>query len=466
MIDDKPMPQAIELEGLVLGALLIDKDAFKQVGELLNKESFYNVPNQKVFMVIQELTHEMKEVDIETVVYALRKKGQLEGVGGAYYIAKLTNRVASAGHVVDHSRILIEMEKKRALIKFSEKINTYGYDDTKDVFEMLQKAEIKLFDISSVISETGSSYQDVIIDRSVERLKQAQAMFKDNRLIGTPSGMISVDSKTNGWAAGDLIILAGRPSMGKSTMAGVLGRNVGKPVGIFTQEMVEEMFLYRLAAYDLQIPFEKFTDGSITDQELARYTKHCAEVYKDQIFLLNKPGITLGGVRRQAHKWKDENNIEMIIIDYLQLLSGDEKNGREQEVASITRGLKALAMELHLPIIALSQLSRATEGKADRIPRLTHLRESGAIEQDADMVFFIYRPEYYFDDDELEKDGITTDYAEFICAKQRNGKLFTAELSFDGQFQSFKDYSPDLPKYNEYTGKKEGNGDPDTPLSF
>jgi replicative DNA helicase len=462
----KVPPQARDLEEAVLGAMMLEKDAVAPVFDILKEESFYVESHQLVFKAIKTLFARTEPVDLLTVTEELRRQGNLEKVGGAFAITDLTNRVTSAANVEFHSRIIAQKYIQRELIKISSKIIEDAYEDTTDVLELLDSAEKKIYDVTDKNLRKNYSRIDSLITKArnvLEKLKQHEI-----DLTGVPSGFTSLDRVTSGWQKNDLIILAARPGMGKTAFVLSLMRNAAvdhkKPVVMFSLEMSNLQLTNRLISAETEIPSEKLRRGSLADHEWAQLTSKIDRLAEAPIFIDDTPAINIFELRAKCRRLKASHDIQMIIIDYLQLMSGNTDNrnsNREQEISNISRALKGLAKELEVPVIALSQLNRSVETRGgDKRPQLSDLRESGAIEQDADMVIFLYRPEYYkFDKtpDNVPVKGMT----EVIIAKHRNGQLDTVPVRFIDYLMKFSDMDPrDLQADNSFGGfteNPEGN---------
>jgi len=458
-------PQAIDLEEAVLGALMIEKHAMTLIGEILTPESFYKDSHGIIYKAIRALASNAEPIDILTVTSELRKKGQLELVGGAFYITQLTNRVASAANIEFHARIISEKFLQRELIRISGEIQTEAFEDSSDAFDLLDSAEKKLFELSQGnIKKSMQSMNKVIKDtlRDIEDLKH-----KTGKFTGVPSGFTKLDRITSGFQKSDLIIVAARPGMGKTAFALSVARNASlsnlsegeapRGVAIFSLEMGNKQMVSRMISSEAEIHGHKLRTGELKDYEWAQLNSKITNLSEAPIFIDDTPALSVFELRAKCRRLKQQSNIQMVLIDYLQLMRGDDanaKNGnREQEVSYISRSLKALAKELDVPVIALSQLSRMTErrtGSSSR-PMLSDLRESGSIEQDADMVMFLYRDEYYasmgMDTSEGNKEQQQPDHGikgltEVIIAKNRHGSVGSAFAKFVGEYSKFVDLSP------------------------
>lgn len=451
-------PQAVDLEEAVLGALMLEKDALTNVIDILKVESFYKEAHKVIFQAILDLFAESQPIDLLTVTTQLRKNGALEVAGGAFYITELTSKVASASNIEYHARIITEQAIKRELIKISSEIQKDAFEETTDVFELLDKMEQNLFEISEKNIRKNYSDMRSIMREAIIELEQRKNQ-KDG-LTGVPSGFTALDRVTSGWQKSDLVIIAARPAMGKTAFVLSVLRNAAvdhnKPVAIFSLEMSAVQLVNRLISSEAELSSEKIKKGTLADHEWAQLVHKTAKLSKAPLFVDDTPALSILELRAKCRKLKAQHDIQMVVIDYLQLMSGDTKGGgggnREQEIASISRALKKIAKELSIPVIALSQLSRAVETRGgDKRPQLSDLRESGAIEQDADMVMFLYRPEYYGITED-EGGGSTAGVGEVIIAKHRNGSLENVKLRFIGQYTKFTDLDSGI----NYPGNQAG----------
>ena len=442
----KVPPQALDLEEAVLGAMMLEKDKLADVIELLQPEVFYKYEHQRIFASIQRLFSQVKPVDILTVTDELRLSGELDAVGGPYYIATLTNRVASSANIEYHSRILIQKFIQRELIRVSSDIIQNAYEDTTDVFDLLDKAEEHLFRLSETSLRRSYRPMTSLIKEAINDI--AKGNRQDGGLKGVGSGFTEIDRLTSGWQKSDLIIVASRPGMGKTAFALTMARNVAvdfkKPIAVFSLEMSAVQLVLRLISSETEIPSEKLKRGNLTDNDWERLNANISGLINAQLFIDDTPALTVFELRAKSRRMKAQHHIEMIILDYMQLMQGapEHKGNREQEISAISRSLKGLSKELEIPIIALSQLSREVEKRTVKKPILSDLRESGSIEQDADMVLFIYRPEYY----NLTQDADGNDthgLAEISIAKNRNGPTKDIRLRFEANFAKFRDLEVD-----------------------
>ncbi len=453
----KVQPQALPLEEAVLGAVMLDKDALPVILDILRSESFYSDAHQLIYKAMLRLFEKTQPIDLLTVTEELKKSGDIDTIGGPYYLVELTNRIASAANIEYHARIIAQKHIQRELITVSTKIIKDAFEDTTDVFQLLDDAEQGLFSITQQNLSRGFESMGTLASKALKLLEGLAD--QEDGLTGVPTGFTDLDRLTSGWQPSDLIILAARPGMGKTSFVLSMAKNAaldfGKAVAVFSLEMSNVQLVQRLISLEAEISGSKLRNGKLEDYEWQQLNTAIEKMSELPIYIDDTPGINIFELRAKCRRLKMQHDIQIVIIDYLQLMTGgpDTKKGnREQEISSISRALKGLAKELGVPVIALSQLSRAVEtrGGAKR-PMLSDLRESGAIEQDADIVSFIYRPEYYqiLEDEEGQSlKGV----AEFIVAKHRNGALDTIKLKFTDQFAKFSDLDdPDFSGFAETT---------------
>lgn len=446
MVFGKVPPQARELEEAVLGAIMLEKTAFDTVIEILKPECFYGEANQRIFNAMRSLAEKSLPIDLLTVVEELKLKEDLEFVGGPYYVSKLTNAVVSSANIEAHSRIVLQKFIQRELIRISGEIIGDAYEDSTDVFDLLDDAESKLFEITN--NHLRSAFEDIntVLVKTIQRIEDMRN--RDEDITGVPSGFSSLDKITYGWQQTDLIVLAARPSVGKTAFALNLARSAalhtGKPTPVvfFSLEMSSSQLVQRILSAESEIWLEKITRGKLEEHEMKQlYKRGIERLSSAPIYIDDTAALNIFELRAKCRRLKNKHDIGLIIIDYLQLMSGsgDNRNGnREQEISKISRDLKSLAKELKVPIIALSQLSREVEKRKEgaKIPQLSDLRESGAIEQDADVVMFLYRPEYY--DITANEMGESNKGETFVkIAKHRNGSLDTIKLKALLHIQKF-----------------------------
>src|SRR5215467_2196313 len=439
MVYGKVPPQAKDLEEAVLGAIMLESGAFDTVVEILKPECFYLEGHQRIYRAMQGLAQKSQPIDILTVVEELRFRQELEMIGGAYYVTKLTNAVVSSANIETHSRIILQKFIQRELIRISGEIIGDAYEDSTDVFDLLDDAESKLFEITNNHLRKNFDTIDSVLVKTIQRIEDLRHRNED--VTGVPTGFPSLDRVTYGWQNTDLIILAARPSVGKTAFALNLARNAAlysarpTPVAFFSLEMSAGQLVQRILAAESEIWLEKIARGKLEEHEMKQlYARGIQRLAQAPIFIDDTPALNIFELRAKCRRLKNKHNIGMVIIDYLQLMSGTGENrnsNREQEISNISRNLKGLAKELSIPIIALSQLSREVEkrGAKDgtKMPQLSDLRESGAIEQDADMVMFLYRPEYY-DVTSNEMGESNRGETHVRIAKHRNGSLETIRL--------------------------------------
>ena len=437
-------PQAPEVEKAVLGALMIDKEAYLLICETLCPESFYIPRHQKIFDAIRLLSIEEKPVDVLTVTEQLAQMGDLENVGGPGYIAELSSRTATSANIEYHANIIAQKYLARQLISYTSTIGTKAFDETNDVNDVIQEAESILFDIAQANMKKDYVHINPLIKES-EKIMMA-ASSNNGEVTGISTGYHKLDDLTSGWQKSDLVIIAGRPAMGKTAFALSMAKNIAtdlhKPMAFFSLEMSGVQLTNRLISNVCEISGKKILNGQLERDEWDRFDKRIVNLIDAPIFIDDTPGLSIFELRTKARRLVREHKIELIMIDYLQLMNanGMRFSNRQEEVSMISRSLKGLAKELDIPILALSQLNRGVEGREGvegKRPLLSDLRESGAIEQDADMVLFVHRPEYYH----LEYGPNGEDYrgmAEIIIAKHRKGATDIVLLKFRGEYTRFE----------------------------
>ena len=436
-------PQNLDMERAVLGALMVDKDAFSVVAELLQPETFYDSKHQKIYHAIQKLNVNEEPVDIMTVAQQLGKDGTLEEVGGPAYIVDLSAQVASSAHIEYHSKILKQKFMARQLIHFASMVEGDAFDETVDVDDLMQRAEASLYEISQKNMVQDYKHIGDILPEANRILMEASK--NSGGLTGVPTGYHELDDITSGWQPSDLVIIAGRPAMGKTSFALSLLKNIAidyrEPVAFFSLEMNSVQLVNRLISNVCEIPGSKLLNGQLSTDEWERFDKNMYKMEGAPVYIDDTANLSIFELRTKARRLAREHGIKALMIDYLQLMnaSGMRFGSRQEEVSHISRSLKGLAKELNIPVLALSQLNRSVENRdtADgKRPQLSDLRESGAIEQDADMVLFVHRPEYYhiYADD---KGRPTKGKAEIIIAKHRKGKTDTVLLNFRSEYTQF-----------------------------
>lgn len=443
-------PQAVDLEEAVLGAMMLEKEAVNVAIDILQPKSFYKDSHQKIFEVIHDLFQQSEPIDILTITNELRKRGQLDIVGGPYYITQLTNRIASAANIEFHARIISQKYIQRELIRISTDIITDAFDETSDVFSLLDNAESSLFAVTEGNIRKNYDSMSTLIRQAIKQIESAKG--QEGNIIGVPSGFTALDRMTAGWQPSDLVILAARPAMGKTAFALTLARNAAvqfdKAVAVFSLEMSSLQLVTRLISAESELSSGKLRSGNLRNDEIEQIHAKITDLAEAPIFIDDTPAISVFELRAKARRLKSQHDIQLLIVDYLQLMTagGEGSKGpgnREQEISTISRSLKSIAKELNIPVIALSQLSRAVESRGgDRRPQLSDLRESGSIEQDADMVMFINRPEYYGLTED-ENGNSTLGLANIIIAKHRNGQVGDVKLKFTGELAKFADMDED-----------------------
>ncbi len=445
----KIAPQAPQIEAAVLGAIMLEPQALADVIEVCQTpDCFYSDANQRIYSAIRRMFDKGTRIDFMTVCEELRKTSELELVGGSFYVTNLTRDVVSSANIIEHSRIVVEKYIMRELIRMSGAVISDAYEDGTDVFDLLDKAESNLYEITDKHLRRNFSSISHIIAKTLEEIEEQSKRKSD--LTGVPSGFTELDKITAGWQKTDLIILAARPAVGKTAFALNLALNASldpepKAVAIFSLEMSVGQMVKRMLSAVTDVPLEKITKGNLSDNDLKLLNERMKRLAAAPIFLDDQAALNIFELRAKARRLKQKHDIGMIIIDYLQLMSGGDgsNTNREQEISKISRDLKQLAKELEIPIIALSQLNRNVENRKteNRTPQLSDLRESGAIEQDADMVMFLYRPEYY--QQQGQGDGMPetpNGLTELSIAKHRNGVTGVVKIKAELAYQRFEDW--------------------------
>ncbi len=437
-------PRDVDLEQAVLGAIMLESDAYSQVSELLTPESFYEPAHQKIYDAIVRLALNQKPIDMLTVTDQLQQDGTLESVGGRVFIAELTTRVMSAANVEFHARIVAQKHLARRLITFATKVEEKAFDEGNDVADLLQEAEGALFEISQTQLKREVTHIDSVLSEAMRQIQAASN--RSSGLSGLPSGYPDLDHITSGWQNSDLIIVAARPAMGKTAFVLSMAKNMAVdydiPIGFFSLEMSNVQLVKRLLSNVAEIDGIKLKSGQLDDADYAKLNTNMTRLNTAPIYLDETPGLSITELRTKARRLVREHGVKMIFIDYLQLMmaTGMKFSSREQEVSTISRSLKALAKELNIPVLALAQLSRQNESRTDKHPMLSDLRESGAIEQDADIVCFIHRPAYYTKSKENAEGEDISDLAEFMLAKHRSGSTGDVKLRFVSQYAKFENW--------------------------
>ena len=446
----KMPPQAVDLEEAVLGALMLERDAFSIVGDLLEPDAFYKDAHQKIFRAIHKLFLNDDPVDLLTVSEALKQSGELEQVGGYYYLSQLTTRVASAAHIEFHAKIIVQKYLQRKLIGVCTELQEMAYDEATDVSDLMDKAQKAVFDIADGNIKKDTAEIAPIIDEAIKGIQAAAE--KPDGISGLPSGFNALDAVTSGWQPSDLVIIAARPAMGKTAFVLSMAKNIAvdyrNPVALFSLEMSNVQLVNRLIANVCEIESGKIKSGQLAGYEWQQLDYKLKNLMDAPLYVDDTPSLSVFELRTKARRLVREHGVRIIIIDYLQLMnaSGMAFGSRQEEVSTISRSLKGLAKELNIPIIALSQLNRGVESREGidgKRPQLSDLRESGAIEQDADMVCFIHRPEYYkiYQDD---RGNDLRGMAEIVIAKHRNGAVGEVLLRFKGEFTRFSNPEDDM----------------------
>ena len=477
-------PQAVDLEEAVLGAMMIDKKGIDDVIDILHPDAFYELKHQEIYAVIYELFQNSQPIDLLTVSNLLKKNAKLDLVGGDFYLIRLTQKVASSAHIEFHARIILQKYIQRKLISISSQIIENAYDETTDVFDLLDDAEAKFFEVTQGNLKKSSEGAGDLVKQA---LKKIQEIGNQEGMSGLETGFSKLDALTSGWQPSDLIIIAARPGMGKTAFVISMAKNMAidfnHPVAVFSLEMSSVQLITRMISSETGLTSEKLRKGNLEPHEWEQLNVKVKRLSDAPIFIDDTPSLSIFDLRAKARRLVSQHGVKIIVIDYLQLMTaGNSSKGgggnREQEISTISRNLKALAKELSVPVIALSQLSRAVETRGgSKRPLLSDLRESGAIEQDADIVSFIFRPEYYGmtewdDDDHTPCEG----QGEFIVAKHRNGGLDNIRLKFTGHLAKFSDleegFSSEFQSSmnaippNQYIEPKDAFGDDDDDVPF
>ena len=461
----KIQPQDKEIEDAVLGALMLERDAYAIVCDLLRPESFYDPGNQKIYAAINKLGVMQQPIDMLTVTQQLRADGALDDVGGPVRISELTSNVASAAHIEYHARIVAQKFLARRLMSFCSEIEKKSFDESYDIDDLLQEAEGKLFEISQGNLKKDFTQIDPVINSAMEQIEAAGK--RESGLSGLQTGFHNLDKLTSGWQNSDLIIIAARPAMGKTAFVLSMAKNMAvdynTPVAIFSLEMSNLQLVNRLISNICEIEGEKIKSGRLSRQEWEQLNSRVRSLFSAPLYVDDSPSLSILELRTKARRLVKEHGVKIIIIDYLQLMNatGMKFGSREQEVSMISRSLKQLAKELNIPVIALSQLSRKVEERNDgnKRPQLSDLRESGAIEQDADIVCFIHRPEYYTRSPTDAENRDIRGMAEFIVAKHRSGSVDDIEMTFVARFARFQNRSEPMP-FEKGTMASKINDDP------
>lgn len=439
----KVPPHDLEAEQAIIGSMLTDRDAVISAIEILKEEDFYREDNKAIYSAILNLYNRAEPIDIITVKSELESMGKFEQVGGLEYLAELPEKVPTTANAMKYIKIVEEKSTLRRLIKTANEIIELGYSPTEEVEDIMEGAEKKIFNIMQEKNQKGyTPIKDVL----VESFTQLEELYnRKQHITGVPSGFVELDYRTAGFHGSELILIAARPAMGKTAFALNIATNAsvkaGVPVAIFSLEMSKEQLVNRILCSEAMVDSNKVRTGKLEEDDWTKLAGAIGPLSEANIYIDDTPGINIMEIRAKCRKLKLEKNIGMVVIDYLQLIQGSGRRGgsREQEISEISRSLKILAKELNVPVIALSQLSRAAEQRPDHRPMLSDLRESGAIEQDADIVMFLYRDDYYNEDSEKKN------IAEVILAKHRSGSTGTVELLWLGNYTKFAN----IDKYRE-----------------
>ena len=442
-------PQAIDLEQAVLGAMMLEKNAVNDTIDKLHERSFYDPKHVSIFKAIKELFGSSQPVDLLTVTNRLKQNGELELAGGPFYISQLTQRIGTTGHVEFHARIIAEKFIQREIIRMCSETLRVAFDETTDVFDLLANTEKDLFAIAESNMRKDYDKMEPTVAKALEEIEKAR--MQGGGISGVATGFTALDKVTAGWQNSDMIVIAARPAMGKTAFVLSMARNMAvdfnQPVALFSLEMSSVQLVKRLISSETGIPGEKLRKGDLADHEWVQLNNRVQRLAAAPIYIDDTPGISIFDLRAKCRRLKMQHDIKIVVIDYLQLMTAGGGKGvgnREQEISSISRSIKEIAKELNVPVVALSQLSRSVETRGgDKKPQLSDLRESGAIEQDADIVSFIYRPEYYGFTENPETGASTEGLGQIIIAKHRNGSLETVDLRYVKHFARFENFEYD-----------------------
>lgn len=431
-------PQNTDAEASLLGAILIDTDALVRIADKVNPDDFYDRKHHLIYQAVLDLYETRSAIDVLTLSNHLKASGRLDEAGGSSYLTELTNFVPTAAHVEQYAEIVAQKSLRRKLIKAAQDITNMGFNETHALQELIEGAETRLFEVSQRHVKQNIVSLETILGDSFDRLDE---LHRDKgKIRGVPTGFRALDNILAGLQKSDLFILAARPSMGKTALALNLAHNVavkaGKPALVFSLEMSKEQLVDRMLSMESGVDAWALRTGNLSDSDFEKIGHAMGALSEAQIYIDDTPGITVSELRTKARREAHKHELGLVVVDYLQLMSGGGRYGndgnRVQEISEISRGLKSIARELNVPLIALSQLSRSVESRSPQIPQLADLRESGSIEQDADVVAFIYREDYY--NPETERKNIT----DIFIKKHRNGPTGSVELYFDKEKQRFR----------------------------
>jgi len=441
---DRLPPQAVEVEQAVLGAMLIDQRAVGRAIEILDENAFYHGPNARIYQAIIALYERNEAIDQLTLAEELKRRGQLEEVGGVVYLATLAAEVATAANIDHHAKIVLDKGLSRSLIETAAEISSRAFEGRTEVNELIDWSERRIFSLSERRLNQGFEAIESVLHETFEHIETAHNRVSS--VSGVDTGFTELNDMTSGFQPGDLIIMAARPSVGKTALALSLARNAavehGVGVAVFSLEMSKQQVAQRLLCVETKVDLHKLRTGRLNEDDWMHLTQHVGRLAQAPLYIDDTPGITVLEARAKARRLEREHGLGMIVIDYMQLMGSHQNFGsREQEVSHISRGLKGLAKELNVPVLSLSQLSRATEARTDRRPQLSDLRESGSIEQDADVVTFIYRPDLY--GLRTEEGDSQEGVAEIIVGKQRNGPTGSVKLMWNANSATFENLAPE-----------------------
>ncbi|KYG66747.1 replicative DNA helicase [Bdellovibrio bacteriovorus] len=435
-------PQNLEAEQSILGGLMLDREALDQIGDLLMADDFYKPAHQKIYNAIKDLHSKNQPIDIITVTNVLQGEGSMDMVGGPEYLISLLDKTISSANISSHAKIVKDKATLRRLIQINSQLIEKAYEqDFTDVESFVDQAESEIFKIGENKTKTGLVGSMEIVKASIQKIEE---LYKNKaEITGIGTGFKKLDEMTAGLHPGEMTIIAARPSMGKTAFSLNVAQHIAlrlkKTVAYFSLEMGKESMMMRMLSAESKVSMSEIRNGRIQDSAWPKLINAASALSEASIFIDDTPGMSPFEIRSRARRLKAEHGLDVIMIDYLQLMSMKQKfSSREQEVAEISKSLKSIAKELQIPIIALAQLNRGVEGRTEKKPMLSDLRESGSIEQDADVIMMLYRDDYY-DKENPDKQG----HAEVIVGKQRNGATGPVKLRFDAQYNRFRDAEPE-----------------------
>lgn len=452
-------PHALDAEQAILGAILIDNESLHSIVDIIQSDDFYKISHRSIFEAMRSLSEKHEPIDIVTLSSELKIKGDLEKAGGLDYLSVLVDIVPTSAHTEYYARMVRDMSVRRKLIHEAGEISNQAFEWSEKTDDLLDSIEQRIFAISETKARKGFARIGDVVKDSIKHVEQLY--INNDQLTGISSGFHDLDELTSGFQKSDLIIIAGRPAMGKTSFALSIARHVGvdlgKRVAVFSLEMSKEQIVMRLLCSEAKVHNGRVRSGKLHESDFPRLVDAAARMANADIYIDDTAALPVLEMRAKARRLHRENPLSLIVVDYLQLMKGSSRNQerREQEISEITASLKAIAKELNIPVIALSQLNRAVETRTDRRPLMADLRESGAIEQDADIISFVYRDEVY--NPESPDKGV----AEIIIAKHRNGSVGTVRLGFQGEYTLFVNLEEDNNEEYDYLGTDLGFSEED-----